>query len=70
MFITYDWDANQYFRNLFSAGSSNVHFNMKYTMHNLLIGGRVQEDSNYVNDYSKKVEYIKLCKTQLNVESP
>lgn len=47
LFLTHDWDANYYFRNLFTRGQTDVKFNMKCTIHNLFMGGYIQKDANY-----------------------
>ena len=49
-----DWDSNNYFRQLFLSGRQDTKFNMKCTMHNLLIGGFIQKALNYVTDTVKK----------------
>ena len=44
-----NWDANEYFRKCFKD-NRKVQFNMKCTLYNLLNGGFVQKDLNYIYD--------------------
>ena len=54
LFITYDWDSNQYFHDCFETNYGKTPQNMHYTVLNMMGKGCVPKDLEYENDMCKK----------------
>lgn len=59
LFITYDWDSNEYFQNCFQTNFGKTQQNMHYTVCNMMGRGFVPKDLEYENDFLKKQKAIK-----------